>query len=269
MNKLKSLIISACILTTLSFSSCNKIKEKLTPKPDSSVPSATLPSFGSGIDGALVSVRVFFSYDVSKFSPVPLPLPVPPVDIETETATALFGNLATGSFENAGTVSVNSHNLDKLSNNSYVATAFDYEKSDFSLDFSSGSNWIVSGSGSIPAFTYNHADAFPTYSGKSSMPETASSATGLTFSLTGISNADSIYVVLIGSHAGTPIIKRLGKTATSVSFSSGEVSSAGTTSGKATGMLQVCPFRVKMETINTKQYALIKEYCATKSITIN
>ena len=89
-------------------------------------------------------------------------------------------------------------------------TAFDYTSGSFTLGFDGGSNWSVGGSGDVAAFTYNHNQSFPTYSGRATMPETASTSSALTVNLSGISNADSVYVVLAGN--GKQNIKHIGTT---------------------------------------------------------
>jgi hypothetical protein len=266
MNKLKSIMIATCVVACISLSSCNKIKDKLEGKTDSPVPTPITPTLPSDIDGALVCVRVGFTYDISKFSPIKLPIPVPPIDATSEVATALFGNLAASSYKDAGAVSVNSNTLDKLSNKSYVKSGFNLTSGAGDLGFSSGGNWSVGGSSDVTAFTYNYSDAFPTYTGKASMPENVPS-TGVSFNISGINNADSIYVCLIGSK--TTVIKHLGKTASSVSFSASDVTAAGSTGGKTTGFLEVCPFRSKVETINSKKYVFIKEHAEVKNVIIN
>lgn len=266
MNYLKLTFITLGTIILLTLNACKKDNTTTNNTTATSpVPSPVTPTIGSGVDGALVSIRVAFTYDPNKFAS--FPIAVPTVDLEAETATAVFGNLATSSYSNAGTVSVNTHSLDKLTNNSYVKTAFDYTSRNFSLDFDGGSNWSVGGSSDVTAFTYNHTDAFPNFTGRASMPETASTSSALTVNLNTISNADSVYVVFANN--SNQIIKRLGASPTSVTFSAAEVASLGTTSGNATAILEVCPFKVKLQTINTKQYAFIKEYAAVQYVTIN
>jgi len=254
----------AILLASTLFISCKKDNSSVTPTA-SPVPSAPTPSFGSDVDGALVSLRINFSYDPNKFASLPISVPV--VDLEAESAVAVFGNLGTGAYSNAGTVSVNSNSLEKLSNNSYTKLAFDYTSADFSLDFSGGSSWSVGGSSDVTAFTYDHTQTFPNYSGRASMPETATTTSALTVSLSGVSNADSVYVLLAGN--GKQVLKHLGSSASSTTFTAAEVASIGTTDGKATAFLEVCPWRYLIVSKNSKDYAFVKEYAVVKNVTIN
>lgn len=254
-----TLMIAAAFAT-----SCKKASNNLGNT--SPVPSPPTPTFSGDVKGGLVSVRVNFSYDPNKFASLPVTVPV--VELDAESAVAVFSNdFSSGTFLNAGNVNVNSDALERLSNNSYTKLAFDYTSGDFSLGFDGGSNWNVAGSGDVAAFSYNHTQSFPNYSGRSSMPETASTSSSLTVSLSGVSNADSVYVLLAAGDKS--ILKHVGGSASSVTFTAAEVASVGTTGGKATGLLEVCPWRYIIQTFNSKQYAFVKEHAVVKNITIN
>lgn len=263
MKRIKTITLTLFI-TSILFVSCKK--DTTAPANTSPVPSAPTPSFGGDVKGALVSLRTSFSYDPNKFASLPITVPV--VDLEAESGVAVFSNdLSTGNYLDAGAVSVNTNNLPKLSNNSYTKLAFDFVNSSFSLDFDGGSQWSVEGKGDVPAISYNHTQTFPNYTGRASMPETASTTSNLTVSLSGISNADSVYVLLVANNK--EVLKRVGSSTSSVTFTAAEIQSVGTTGGNATAYLEVCPFRYTIQTISTKQYAFIKEYAVVKNVTIN
>jgi hypothetical protein len=266
MKKITKLSI-AVLFASVCFISCKKSTNTNNPTTTSPVPTAPTPTFSGDIKGALISLRISFDYDPNKFASLPITVPV--VELESESATAFFGNdLSSGNFLNAGNVAVNSYTLDKQSNNSYTKLAFDYTSGEYTLGFSSGSNWNVAGSSDVTAFTYNHTDAFPNFSGKSSMPETASTTTSLSINLSGkISNADSVYVFLGGN--GKSIIKHLGSSASSATFTAAEVASIGSTSGKPTAILEVVPWRYRIQNINSKDYVFVKEQAVVKYVTIN
>lgn len=263
MKKIK-LFALTLFVTSILLVSC----KKSTPAPAASspVPTAPTPSFGGDVKGTLVSLRINFSYDPNKFASLPITVPV--VELEAETAIAVFSNdLSTGNYLDAGNVSVNTNAVEKLANNSYTKLAFDFVNSNFSLGFNDGSDWSVQGKGDVPAISYNHTQTFPGYSGKSGMPETASTTSNLTVSLSGISNADSVYVLFAANNKD--ILKRVGSSTSSVTFTAAEIQSLGTTGGKATAYLEVCPFRYTIQTISSKKYAFIKEYAVVKNVTIN
>ncbi len=263
MKKLK-LIMLSLFFTSILFVSCKK--DSKTPTTTSPVPSAPTPTFGGDVKGTLISLRINFSYDPNKFATLPITVPV--IELDAETGLAVFSNdFSTGTYLDAGNVSVNSNALEKLSNNSYTKLAFDFVNSNFSLGFDDGSNWSVAGKGDVPAISYNHTHTFPGYTGRSSMPSTASTTTNLTVSLSGVSKADSVYVLLAANNK--EVLKRVGPSTSSVTFTAAEIQSVGTTGGKETAFLEVCPFRYTIQTINTKQYAFIKELAVVKNITIN
>lgn len=260
-------ITFAILLASTLLVSCKKTTTNNPTTTTSPVPTAPTPTFGGDVKGALVSLRISFDYDPNKFATFPITVPV--VEIESESAVAFFSNdLSSGSFLNAGSVSVNSNALEKLSNNSYTKLAFDYTSGDFTLGYSTSSNWSVGGSSDVGAFTYDHTQAFPDFSGKSSMPETASTTSALTVNLSGkVSNADSVYVFLGGN--GKSIIKHLGASASSATFTAAEVASIGTTDSKPTAILEVIPWRYIIVNKNSKDYAFVKEQAVVKYITIN
>jgi len=265
--KKTSIYLSTLIIMLGLLSSCKKLTNVNNSNPVPPTPTITAPGT---YDGALVSIRTFFSFDVSKFSPVKLPVPIPPVDIALETAAATFYNGGT-TLVDAGAVSVNSFSLTKGPNNAYYRNSFDVSNYSAGLDmnFSSGSNWNVGGASAVTAFTYNHTDIFPTYSGLASLPETITKANNLSLNIAS-SNADSIYVTIISgstTSSGT-VIKRYGPTATNITISSADLAPLTTTGSNGIAYLEVIPWRYKTVALNSKNYVFMKLAAYVKNVKI-
>ena len=263
-----SLVSPFIILILLS--GCKKIFNKV----DDSNPVPPTPTISApGVhDGSLVSVRTAFSFDASKFSPLKLPVPIPPINLELETATAVFYNTPSGtSLNDAGTVSVNSFSLSKATNNAYYRNNFDPKNTSSGLDmnFSSGSNWEVGGATLVSSFTYNHTDAFPSFSGLATLPETINKSSNLSLNITS-SNADSIYVAIISGNSTTTgtVIKAYGNTATNIIINSADLAPLTTTSSNGVAYLEIIPWRYKTVSKNSKDYVFMKVAAYVKNIKI-
>jgi len=265
--KKTSLYLSTMIIMLGLLSSCKKLTNVNKSNPVPPTPTITVPGV---YDGSLVSVRTFFSFDVTKFSPIKLPVAVPPIDLQLETATALFYNGGT-SVVDAGAVSVNSFSLTKASNNAYFRNSFDAGNytSGLDMNFSSGSSWNVGGASAVTAFTYNHTDAFPSYSGLSSLPETINKSSNLSLNITS-SNADSVFVAIISGSttASGSVIKRYGPTATNITISSADLAPLTTTGSNGIAYLEIIPWRYKMVTLNSKNYVFMKLAAYVKNVKI-
>lgn len=267
----KSTILFALAISLIAVS-CKKDPTNNTTTSPLVPPIPSTPIPGAATGGALVSLRTFFSFDVSKFSPVPLPVPIPPVDVTIESASASFYGTSTTTLVDAGAVNVNSNSLEKQSNNAYITnpgfSATNYDN--ISLDFNTGSNWNVAGSGSVTAFSYNYTASFPSYSGLSGLPETITKSSGLTINI-GSSNADSIYVAIISgntsSSTGT-VIKRYGPSAGNVTISSADLAPLVATGTDGIAYLEILPFRYTIQSFNTKNYAFVKLAAYVKNVKI-
>jgi len=77
--------------------------------------------------------------------------------------------------------------------------------------------WTVTGSGSIPSFTYTNTNPLPTYTGISKMPSTIIRANNLTLSITGVSNSDQIEVEISDS-TGKQQQQYISSNASSITF---------------------------------------------------
>lgn len=157
------------------------------------------------------------------------------------TAVTAFPTAAGGStYQDAGTVNCNAEALTKQSNNSYVFNPS--QSSPEGIDFSSGSSWDVSGSANVPAFSHTFS-SFPSSPSITSNTDEVTLSSGYTFTISSVSNADSILFIL-ASGSGY-VTKTTGGSATSVTFSASELSSL---QASDYGLLQVTPYRYEANT---------------------
>jgi len=208
------------------------------------------------VDGVLVSLRIDMNTVTAGY----------PITLTTENAVASFYT-ATGAttFADAGTVSVNSINLEKQTNNTYYKTATTgMTPADMGFN-STNSSWSVGGAGSVPAFTYSHNVPFPTFSG--TIPESVTRTSGLSISLgSTVSNADSIILFMVKD--SVTLTRTFAGTATSISVSAADLAAFPAVTDKS-AMLEIVPYRVVLKMQGTKKYAFIKEYAAVRMVNIN
>ena len=264
MKKLTLLASAAMIVLTTS---CDKKTTTTTPTTTTptTTTSPTPPSptpTASDLYGGLVSIKM-------EYNSQPAGSPIP-ITLNTELASAFF-NITPGgtTFADAGTVSVNTYNLDKATNNSYTKMAT-VGQTPSSLDFGDGTSaksaWTVGGSGSVAGFSYSHNIAFPDYSGTLPSSITKSSGASFTFNSSSLSGADSV-IVFIAS-GSTSFSKTYAANAGTVTISASDLASLTAVSDN-TALLEVCPYKYNFVTLNSKKYVFIKEQAVVKNININ
>lgn len=241
--KLTHTLLLALFTTGFVITSCEKLTPEPDPDPIPTTPAAsTTPTFPDA-DGVLWAVRSTTS--VSGF------------ELQVGTAVGLFyENTTNGVMVNAGTVKLNSKSLTVQSNNAYVFTPS--ATSPTGLDFSGSVIWNVSGANGHTAFEYNATEGgFPTVSAITS-GSTVTKADGYTLTCATVTNADST-LFLVGN-----VSKTLMGNANSCTFTASELS------GLATGtqVVQIVPYNVKLETLNSKKYYFGKEDVRQLSVTI-
>lgn len=257
----KSLIVfPAALLLVSSIYSCKKSSSSTTPTPTptptpTSTTTAPTPTVGD-VDGALVSLKIDVTTSVAGTN----------YTITTETGLATFfaspGNNT--SFVDGGAVSVNTFSLDKQTNNSYLKTPA-AGSLQTSLNFDDGSNWSVGGNGSVPAFTYNHTAAFPTFTGD--IPASISRSAGVTETLgSNVTGADSV-IVLIAAGSKS-VMHTVAGSAASAAFSAADLATLPSVSDNS-AIMEVVPYRITLKAQGTKNYAFIKERAVVKNININ
>jgi hypothetical protein len=259
---MKNLSASALFLAAglaLALGSCKKDDSTATPANTTPTPpSPTITRVGSTVmAGTLASIRMSYEYTVPQVNMT--------VPIEIESAVAAFFSGSTGTFVDAGAVSVNSNTLEKSSNNAYVKagnfSATTTGQSGTSLGFESGSNWTVAGNGGITGFTYNDTSSMPSYSG--TLPTSITKSAGLTVPLD-VSGADSTYVLLAAGNK--QLLKRAGR-ASAVTFTAAELGALPTVTNN-TALIEVVPFRYSVVTQGGKPYVFVKEYAAVGNVNV-
>jgi hypothetical protein len=251
---MKKIISSFIILGFLSaalLTSCDKAKDTVIDNTTNNTTTpTTTPNFGDA-SGVLSAVRSVTYQTVSGF--------VIPVTVYTAVA-AFPSTPGSSTFADAGTVTLNSKALTKQSNNAYL-----YQNLSDPLNLNQ-ITWNVTGSGSVPAFSYTDDKSLPDYSGYNDLPGTVTIANGLTVDLAGkVANADSVYVV-ISSGNSSAVIKRVAGNASSAVFTAQDLAALST----GTGILQVVPWNYKIEDFSGKNYYFVIETAVSKlNVTIN
>jgi len=247
--------LGLALLASIALTSCDPSDvvpdtEDPTPTPENN--NTQTPSFASG-DGAIVALNTRTVTST----------PIGNTTIDLGTAVAVFGDLAAGTYNDAGSVTLNGKSLTKTSNNaySYVPSATDFT----GIDFEDNIKWEVSS----PSFTYDAktqgrgmpvADGDFTFSGSS-----VSGSTAFTLELSGsISNADSVYFQINGPN--NYVLKRMGGQATSVTFSASEMQSLGTSAGCS---VTIAPWNHESKNLGGKTIHVVNELAINKVIEIN
>lgn len=241
MKEISTILALTMLSIMLVFTSCTKEDDGNTPNTKST----TTPTFVDGT-GALVALKTVTYVSASGFV----------IPTEVNTGVAVFSDTPGSQvLADAGTVTLNGASLKKYDNNSYI-----YENllSPIALD---GIQWEVSGKGSIPAISKKVTRGMPDYSGYDNLPTTITKTSGLTVSLSGkVSNADSVYVVLMDMNSKY-LLKRAAGNSASVTISAGELD------GFKNGMayLQVVPWNYTTETISGKKLYFVNETVYSKT----
>lgn len=144
--------------------------------------------------------------------------------------TALFssvpmsGNgIISGTSLNAGTVSISGVTL-KKNNFSGLINYNDSTNTYFPLDH----NWVVTGSGAIPAINFSMGSAFPAFTGYNSLQDTIHKGQNTNINLNGIAGADEVSVY-ISDLTNSTTVKNLETATTTVSFTPTELSALNST----------------------------------------
>ncbi len=249
----------------LGVASCDKATTTTTPTPTTptpttpTAPTPVTPTVGGSYWGVMVALKMQFSYAVTG---APFP-----VSIDYDMGLANFYNGAGSStLVDAGTVSINSNNLEKQTSGSYYLSATT-GMTPSSLNLTSGVQWQVAGGNGIPSINYTHTGSFPGYSG--TLPSEINRSQDLVIDLgSDVSGADSVYVVIITS--SKQIIKAYnGNPAPAkATITASELGTLPAVSDNS-AYLEIVPFTYKMPTISGKQFVAIKEAAVVASVKIN
>ncbi len=180
------------------------------------------------------------------------------ITIDIGTAVAVFGKDASWSaFVDGGTVKVNDKELEKFGNNSYVFTPGIADPT--GITFGSSVDWSVSGNSGngVPAFDHTVSGGFPSV-GNVSVEGPVSKAEGVTVPITGVSNADSLYVNI------NEAFKVVASNATSANFSAADLSNVST----GTGIISIAAVRYTTADYSGKTFYFLTETVKQKTVEI-
>lgn len=116
---------------------------------------------------------------------------------------------------NAGNIS---YNGTSLTNNSNVYTAY------FLNIHQTNSVWAVSGSADVPVINYTLTPNYPVFTGNSQLPDSFSISSGLSFTLTGISNHPNSSIYIQINDNINSVFRNLAVNQTTCSFTAAELS---------------------------------------------
>lgn len=248
-------MIALALATASVFASCKKEDAPSpsptpSPKPAPSSAAAT-PSYGTG-DGALVAL----------ITRTTMSTPLGPVSQDLGTGVAVFGNLSTGTYNDAGTITLNGKELKKQTNNSYVYIPGTTDVT--GIDLSDNIKWSVAS----PVISYDASLAgsgrdMPSSGGLSGSYTTIDASSAFTLSVVSVLNADSVYFQINGPDKS--ILKRRSGTTTSVTFTADEVASLGKSQGCS---VTVAPWNHQEKTFGGKLVHVINELALSRVVEI-
>ncbi|MEO8760885.1 MAG: hypothetical protein ABI388_06545 [Bacteroidia bacterium] len=271
--KKQLITLSALILTgAITFTACKKTTTP-TPAPattttgGSSSPSTATPATPSDANGVLVALKLHTgtTTNIPGYGPYT-------TFINIDGGIGLFPTAAGGStYQDAGTVTINTTNLDKQTDNQYNKIQ---QVNQANFNISNQVKWTVTGNTNVPAVT-NFTSTTPpvydtTYFAGLLTSNTITRANGLSFNINSYVsnkvNGDSVICVLVGG-GSTKLVKTVSAYASSMSFTASELAALSTTT---TGQFQVTPYHQTNQTFSGKKYYFISEQAYVKTgVTIN
>lgn len=243
-------LLAIALVATAAFTSCKK-DPTTSPSPTGGAASTPSPTFTSG-DGAIIALITRSSTST----------PIGPVDISLGTGVAVFGNLSTQAYTDAGIVSLNGKTLGKQDNGSYVfiPSATDITGIE---DLDSKIEWAVG----TPSFTHNAAPV--TGLGMPRMGSMAGTYTSIdtksdfTLAISGtLTNADSIYYQ-VASPNGKYALKVVKGTVKTVTFTAAEMKDFGTGIG---GNVVIAAYNHQLKTLGGKSIHVINELALSRVV---
>lgn len=206
----------------------------------------TLPTV-PGADGLCVAVNNTTFTTQAGFS----------VAIELGLAVAVFYDAAGTKYVDAGTVTVDSKELDKSESFYYSYTSTSGEK------FSNPISWSSTGSSDYEAFTQDVSLDFPQMSEITSGDINTTQDYEITLK-SAITNADSIIVVISGgSNAFQTTLPYTGETV--ISISSADIKDIG---AAETGIISLTAYDYVLETVGDKKIAFVNQGNVTKTVKV-
>jgi hypothetical protein len=121
------------------------------------------------------------------------------------------------------------------------------------IDFGSGSSWVISGSTDVTGFNFNFS-SFPGNPTITSNTDMVTLADGYTFTVSGLSGADSVLFIL--ASGSSYVEKRVAGFVNTVTFTASELSSL---SKSSYGLIQVTPFNLTSASPGGKKYYFVNQ----------
>lgn len=261
----------------LCFTAC---KKKSDPAPAStsssttggsttggSSSSASTPPTASDADGVMVALRLNTASVISVpgFGNVT-------TFIKLDGGIAQFPTTTGGNtYQDAGTVTLNTTTLTKQSNNQYQKIQ---QPNQANFGLSSSVSWTVAGTSSVPAISGVYAYQLPTYDttyfGNLLPSNTLTKSSGLTVYISSYvshtTSSDSVICLITGG-GSTSVKKTVSVNASTVSFTASELSGLSNTTN---GQFQITPYSIYSNTYSGKKYYFVSEQAYVKTgVTIN
>lgn len=244
MKKISFVLLAAIFF----FASCDKKVTLPTNNNNATAAATPSPAPASG-DGFLVALYTVNNTTVSGI----------PINTAFGTGLAGFGNLAAGTYNDAGAISLEGKVFTKNANNAYYYTT---SANDITgIDMSGSLVWSVGGGNGIPAFTHDaSAQALPT-SGDLNTFSSINSANDFVLGVSGsVNNSDSVYFQISGPN-GT-VLKRTAANTASATFTASELQGL----GKGTGTVVVAPWNMNTTVQGGKTIYVINELALTRVV---
>ncbi|MES2131673.1 MAG: hypothetical protein V4506_04940 [Bacteroidota bacterium] len=199
---MKSLLIIIVTVMLFSSLSCKKKNTTPDPLPPTYGTSTTPPNYGT------LQTMLIQYYNGHTF-----------MRTDSMLTASFYASPVTSTLStmvNAGTVSFNNIRLQNTTNQ--------YQDSTHTLNIhQANSVWNISGSSSVPAFSYTVTPSYPTFIGNNLLPDSVSKAAGVVITLVGASNIANYGIAVEIISGGVIAHKSLAPNQTSCTFLSSDL----------------------------------------------
>lgn len=208
----------------------------------------------SDADGVITSSRIPYEFSNSYVT-------------QLGSASAFFYT-APGNYNyvDAGVVKCNDSILVKQSSGSYLYSGKAVNGQPLSgIDYSGGSTWTITGTASVPSFTFANL-SFPTIAAlTSSTLISKTSAYNATFS--GAANADSVVVMISGD--STSIQKKIVSAGSGIcAFTAAEIGKVKKSGSTNFPFINFISYRIQANAVSTKKYYMVNSISSSYKINI-
>ena len=241
---MKQLIILA--LGILSFTACKK--ETPAPAPVTTSGTTTVGNYAVFLSRKSVIITNTLVSNQPNFS-----------NAYVSNTTLINDDPIVGSLLDMGNVSLNGTTFQK---NGFSVQ--NYYKDSTSNTYNTPHNWVITGSGSVPSFSYSNSTAYPIYTGYTAIADSFIISNGISIPLTNYSGSDIVetYFSSISSPAANTSIQKLTNNPTSLNFTASDLSIIG--SGKTVALI-INFYKNNVQVINGKNYNFRTAYMAIKT----